>query len=267
MQYPEYSTLEVSCEGAVARLRLNRPDALNSVSSSMRMELVDAVAKINVDPDVRVVILSGNGRAFCAGADLTEAGAADPAARGLETELQLKGEYKPSIMGIVESPKLWIAQVTGAAAGIGSAYMLACDLVVMAESSYLYQAFIAIALIPDGGATWQLMHTLGRKRAMQIILEGERISANACLVYGLCNKVVADGSEADAAMEWAQSMAKKAPIAVRQTKKALHMASDVSFGEMISQEAALQNICISSEDAIEGVQAFLEKREANFKGR
>lgn len=267
MQYPEYTTLELSRDGAIAQLCLNRPDALNSVSGSMRAELIDAVAKINDDPEIRIVILSGKGRAFCAGADLTEAGASEASARGLETELQLKDEYKPSLMGIVESPKLWIAQITGAAAGIGSAYMMACDLVVMAESSYLYQAFIAIALIPDGGATWQLMHTLGRKRAMQIILEGERIPAKSCLEYGLCNKVVADGSEAASALEWAQALAKKAPIAVQYTKKALHIASDVSLGEMISREAELQNICISSDDAIEGVQAFLEKREANFKGR
>ena len=135
MDYPGYETLELQLHGPVLRLVLNRPDQLNAFSTQLRLELLDAVARINRDDKVRVVILAGAGRAFCAGADLTEAAAPDAAQRGMQTELQLKTEYKPSVMGIVESPKLWIAEVGGAAAGIGSAYMLACDLVVMARSS------------------------------------------------------------------------------------------------------------------------------------
>jgi 2-(1,2-epoxy-1,2-dihydrophenyl)acetyl-CoA isomerase len=262
-----YTTLLIEYHGPVARLVLNRPDKLNTFSTAMRQEMVQAVNQLNADPDLRVIVLAGAGRAFCAGADLADGFSADPLQQGPLTEHMLKTEYKPSILGITESTKLWIAEVSGAAAGIGSAYMLACDLVVMARGSYLYQAFAAIGLIPDGGATWQLLRAVGRKRAMEIILGGERIHAERCLELGLCNRVVEEGEETSTALDWARQMAKKAPLAVQFSKKALAMAADVNFGEMISQEAAMQNICISSDDSREGVTAFFEKREPVFKGR
>jgi 2-(1,2-epoxy-1,2-dihydrophenyl)acetyl-CoA isomerase len=262
-----YETLVIERHGPVARLLMNRPEKLNTFSTAMRHEMVAAVNQLNADPALRVIVLAGAGRAFCAGADLADDVAADPEHQGELTEHMLKSEYKPSILGITESSKLWIAEVSGAAAGIGSAYMLACDLVVMARGSYLYQAFAAIGLIPDGGATWQLLRAVGRKRAIEIILGGERIQAERCLELGLCNRVVEEGEETAAALEWAGQLARKAPLAVQFSKKALAMAADLNFGEMISQEAAMQNICISSEDSREGVMAFFEKREAVFKGR
>lgn len=262
-----YEAVRIEREGAIARLVMNRPEKLNSFDSILRREMIEAVAEVNSDPQVRVAILTGEGRAFCAGADLGEGFAGDPAERGASTEHMLKTEYKPSLLGIAESSKLWIAEVRGAAAGIGSAYMLACDLVVMAESAYLYQAFAAIGLIPDGGATWQLLRAVGRKRALEIILGGERIGAARCLELGLCNRVVAEGDETDEAMALARMLAQKAPLAVRYSKQALAVADASSFSDMVSREAELQNICISSDDAREGVTAFLEKREAQFSGR
>lgn len=262
-----YRTLRIEDHGAVARVVLNRPEKLNSFDATLRRELLAAVTAVNANPAVRVVVLTGAGRAFCAGADLGEGFAGDPADRGTATAHMLKSEYKPSLLGITESTKLWIAEVRGAAAGIGSAYMLACDLVVMTESSYLYQAFAAIGLIPDGGATWQLLRAVGRKRALEIILGGERVSAARCLELGLCNRVVADGEETEAAMGWAAALARKAPLAVQHSKQALAVADGCAFGDLITREADLQAICIASEDAIEGVTAFLEKREAVFSGR
>ncbi|MEE4277360.1 MAG: enoyl-CoA hydratase-related protein [Halieaceae bacterium] len=262
-----YSALRVERAGAIARLTLDRPDKLNAFDTALRRELVTAAQALNGDPEVRVIILSGAGRAFCAGADLSEGFDGDPRDRGAHTEHMLKSEYKPGLMAISESPKLWIAEVRGAAAGIGSAYMLACDLVVMAESAYLYQAFAAIGLIPDGGATWQLLRAVGRKRALEIILGGEKIPAARCLELGLCNRVVADGDEAAAAEAWAEELAAKAPLAVRYSKQALNVADGSAFGDMISREAEMQAICITSEDAREGVTAFLQKRKPNFSGR
>lgn len=262
-----YETILVERHGPVARLVMNRPDKLNTFSTTLRREMVDAVNVLNSDGALRVVILAGAGRAFCAGADLAEGFGSDPSERGNVTEQMLKSEYKPSLMGIVESPKLWLAEVSGAAAGIGSAYMLACDLVVMSREAYLYQAFAAIGLIPDGGATWQLLHGVGRKRAFEIIVGGERVYAPECHALGLCNRVVEEGEESAAALEWARELAKKAPLAVQFSKKALAMASTLGFAEMVSEEAAMQNVCISSEDSVEGVTAFFEKREAKFTGR
>jgi len=266
MSDPSFDTLLIERHGAVARLIMNRPEKLNTFSAAMRREMVTAVNHLNADPELRVVVLAGAGRAFCAGADLADSFSGDQSSAGALTEHMLKSEYKPSILGITESPKLWIAEVSGAAAGIGSAYMMACDLVVMADNAYLYQAFAAIGLIPDGGATWQLLHALGRKRALEIIVGGERIYADRCEALGLCNRVVKEGEETDAALAWAGELAQKAPLALQYSKKALALAADLGFGEMISQEAAMQSICISSEDSREGVQAFFEKRPAQFKG-
>ncbi len=262
-----YETLHIERDGAVARLVFNRPDKLNSFNTTQRRELIDAVDTLNGDSGLRVIILTGAGRAFSAGADLAEGFAGDASQRGALTEHMLKTEYKRSLMGIVESPKLWIAEVRGAAAGIGSAYMLACDFAVMAESSYLYQAFAAIGLIPDGGATWQLLKAVGRRRALEIILGGERIPAQRCLDLGLCNRVVPDGEEEAAVRAWAVQLAQKAPLAVQYSKQALALAENTGLGDMIAREAELQRLCIASDDAEEGVRAFLEKREANFSGR
>ncbi|MFT7288502.1 MAG: 2-(1,2-epoxy-1,2-dihydrophenyl)acetyl-CoA isomerase [Halieaceae bacterium] len=267
MSEQTFENVLIERHGPVARVIMNRPDKLNSFDAGLRQDMRGAVELINGEPDVRVVVLAGAGRAFSAGADLGAGFSGDRATRGAVTEAMLKTGYKPSLMGIVESPKLWIAEVGGAAAGIGSAYMMACDLAVMSEGSYLYQAFAAIGLIPDGGATWQLLHAVGRKRAFEIIVGGERVYAPQCLELGLCNRVVADGDETGTSLEWARLLADKAPLAVEYSKKALAMASVRSFGDMVSEEAAMQKICIASEDSEEGVVAFFEKRKAVFKGR
>jgi len=261
-----YEAVRIERDGSVARLILNRPDSLNAFNAALRRDLLAAVRDLNADPELRVVILSGAGRGFCAGADLTE-GFGESAANGLSTELMLNEEFKPSILGISESPKLWIAEVHGAAAGVGSAYAMACDLMVMAEDAYLYQAFAAIGLIPDGGATWQLLRAVGRKRAMEIILGGDRIHGPRCLELGLCNRVVPADELPAAALELAQKMAGKAPLAVQYSKRALALADRASLAETISAEATMQHILVESEDCQEGVTAFFEKRPAQFKGR
>jgi 2-(1,2-epoxy-1,2-dihydrophenyl)acetyl-CoA isomerase len=262
----DYAALTIERCGAVARVVLNRPDSLNAFDSTLRRELLLAITELNADDALRVVVLAGAGRAFCAGADLAE-GFGDSGGGGLMTEYVLNSEYKPAIMGIAESPKLWIAEVQGAAAGIGSAYAMVCDLMVMAEEAYLYQAFGAIGLIPDGGATWQLLRAVGRKRAMEIIVSGDRVYAPQCLELGLCNRVVSAGELSQETMAWAEQLAQKAPLSVMYSKMALARADSLTLGETISAEATMQHILIDSEDCREGVTAFFEKRPPEFKGR
>ena len=261
-----YETLLIEREGPVARLTMNRPERLNAFDPVMRTEIRDAVTQLNLDPELRVIILAGAGRAFSAGADLA-AKEDNPGDPGLSTEQMLKTDYKPALVGIMESPKLWIAQVTGPAAGIGSAYMLACDLVVMAKSAYLYQAFAAISLVPDGGATWHLNRILGPKRAMELIITGEKLSAERCEALGLCNRVVAPEELLANARDWAETLSAKAPLALRYSKESLNYAAEHSLGDVISNEARIQASCISSEDFKEGVSAFMGKRAPVWKGK
>ena len=182
-----YETVLVERHGSVAVVSLNRPDKLNSFDSALRRELLLVVREVNEDDSVRVVVLTGAGRAFSAGADLAEM---PEDKSNFRVEDQLNGEYKPALMEIHEAPKPWISAINGPCAGIGSAFGMVCDLTVMADDAYIYQAFAAISLVPDGGATWHLVRTLGRKRAYEVIVTGEKIRADKCLQWGLCNRVV-----------------------------------------------------------------------------
>jgi 2-(1,2-epoxy-1,2-dihydrophenyl)acetyl-CoA isomerase len=160
-----------------------------------------------------------------------------------------------------------VAAVAGPAAGIGLSFALACDLVMMSEDAYLLSPFAAIGLIPDGGATWLLARTLGYHRAYQLCVESERVPAARCLELGLANRVVpADALDAES-LAWAESLAERSPLALARTKLAMRAAMTSSFSETVAYEAHLQNACVESEDAQEGVAAFLGKRKAEFKGK
>ena len=260
----DYETVLIERHGPVAVVTMNRPDSLNTFNAALRRELLWAVREINGDDSVRVAVLTGAGRCFGAGADLTEE---QDTSGKFRVEDQLNGEFKPVLMEISEGPKPWISAVKGACAGVSSSFAMACDLTVMAEDAYIYQAFAAIGLIPDGGASWHLVRTLGRKRAYEIIVTGEKVSAQKCLDWGLCNRVVAVDELLPATLAWAEELAGKAPLSLRYAKQALNGAIEQNVGDTITGEAKLQHLCISSEDAKEGFSSFLEKRAPVWKGR
>tara|TARA_R110001599_G_scaffold353870_1_gene601348 strand:- start:138399 stop:139187 length:789 start_codon:yes stop_codon:yes gene_type:complete len=260
----KYQTVLVERQGETAVVSLNRPDSLNAFDAQLRSELLLAVREVNDDPAVRVAVLTGVGRAFCAGADLSESA---ENTENFRVEDQLNGEYKPVLLEMNRAPMPWIAAVNGAAAGIGSAFAMNCDLVVMADDAYIYQAFTAIGLVPDGGATWHLVRTLGRQRAYEVIVSGEKIRAQKCLDWGLCNRVVPAAELMEQTLAWADELASKSPLALRYAKQALNNAMEESVGDSISYEATLQHICINSGDAKEGVASFLEKRAPRWQGR
>lgn len=257
-----YETVVIERLGSVAVVTMNRPQALNAFDRNLRRELLLAAREVNCDDSVRVVVLTGAGRGFGAGADLAES-------KGehwrVEDELNL--EYKPIVLEITGAPKPWISAVAGPAAGISSAFAMACDLMVMAEGAYIYQAFAAIGLVPDGGATWHLVQTLGRKRAYEVIATGEKLSARKCLDWGLCNRVVSADALLDETLKWAQELAAKAPLSLRYAKQAVNQAAETGLAQTVSDEATLQHICVSSEDSQEGALAFMEKRPPVWKGR
>lgn len=260
----QYPTVLVERHGAVAVVSLNRPDKLNSFDGALRRDILRAVREVNDDDSVRAVVLTGAGRAFSAGADL---GDMPEDKANFRVEDQLNGEYKPSLMAIHEAPKPWISAINGACAGIGSAFAMVCDLSVMAEDAYLYQAFAAIGLVPDGGATWHLVRTLGRKRAYEVIVTGEKLRAEKCLQWGLCNRVVPAGKLMEETLAWAQEIAGRAPLSLRYAKQAVNAAVEDTVSETISTEARLQHLCMTSADAQEGVVAFMQKRAPVWQGR
>ena len=260
----DYETVQVERRDAVAIVTMNRPDVLNAFNSVMCEDLKWAVREVNDDDSVRVAVLTGAGRSFSAGADLTEM----PSEIGrFRVEDQLNNAYKPILMDIARAPQPWISAVNGAAAGVGSAFAMDCDLTVMADDAYIYQAFAAIGLVPDGGATWHLAHTLGRKRAYELMVSGEKLGAEKCLQLGLCNRIVAADALLDEVLAWAGELAARSPLALRYAKQSLNEAMDNSLDETISSEARLQHLCITSEDFREGVSAFMAKRAPAWKGR
>ena len=259
---PSYETIRVSSEDAIAIVTLDCPKKLNAMDDVLLRELLDAATKINDDDGVRIVILTGAGRSFCAGADLKMTSLA-----GRTVEDHLNDDHRPVLDAIRNSPKPWISAVNGAAAGIGSAYAMNCDLTVMADDAYLFQAFSAIGLVPDGGATWHLTNTIGRKRAYELIATGEKLPAARCLELGLCNRVVASDQLMNETLAWARQLAKRAPLSLRHAKSAVRTAVEQDLDTTFDREAELQMLCSASEDHSEGVSAFMEKRDPDFKGR
>ncbi|UZW55998.1 enoyl-CoA hydratase-related protein [Sphingobium sp. JS3065] len=254
-------TVSVEIQDAVAIVTLDRPDAQNAFNTALRGDLSQAIRAVEENTAVRAVVLTGRGRNFSAGADLNDRDRKDPS-----VERMLNEEYTPMLLAIMRSAKPWVGAINGAAAGIGSSFALACDLSVMGESACLYQAFVAIGLIPDGGASWHLVRTLGFKRAFEMMIAGERISAERCLALGLTNRVVPDALLLDQGLALARQLAVKAPLAVARTKAAVRFSADHPIEAVMPFEARLQQACTDSEDFKEGVAAFRAKRAATFLG-
>jgi 2-(1,2-epoxy-1,2-dihydrophenyl)acetyl-CoA isomerase len=211
----EFQTVRYAKDDAVAVITIHRPDAMNSFNIELRRELLAAFRQARSDDTVRVVVFTGEGRSFSAGADLKGSLSSD---RSVDEQLQL--EYRPIFECIAAMDQPVIGAVGGSAAGIGMSYALACDLLVMAENAFLLSPFTTISLVPDGGLNWLLVHQLGYRRAFQLSIECERIPAARCVELGLANKAVPAESLLDETLAWARSIAERAPLSLAATKKA-----------------------------------------------
>ena len=254
-------TVRFEQQDAVAVISLDRPDALNGFTDALRADLHNALQRAANDSAVRAVVLTGEGRCFSAGADLK---AGFDNAGGVEGQLQ--EEYRPTLEAIAEMPKPVIAAVKGFAAGIGLSYALQCDLVLMADDAFLLSPFTTISLVPDGGANWNLVRHLGYHRAYELSIEGTRITASRCIELGLANRTSPAESVLEDAIAWGNELAKRAPLSLAATKKAMRFAMDNAWGAAYDLEASLQGNLLNSDDAKEGVAAFFEKRAPEFKG-
>lgn len=258
----EYEDVNYTVQNRVATIALNRPETLNSISRGLRQDLLATLRRAESDDDVRIIVLTGEGRGFSSGADLTEDTSMYPS-----FVEQCEAEYKPFLMVMENSSKLIIAAVNGVAAGIGSAIVMHCDLVMMADDAYIYQAFSAIGLMPDGGATQLLVQRLGYHRALEMAVDAGRLTASECVDLGLANKRVASQSLREEAQKWAEHLAQGAPLAQKLAKQLMRKTAMMSYSEVVDEEAVLQSQCIASEDAKIGVNAFLTKRKATFIGK
>ena len=259
----EENAVLYSVDNHVALISLNRPKKLNTSSRALRADLGKAIKAAEADDDVRVVVFTGEGRAFAAGADLNESFTDD---HNTVTE-HLHKDHKPLIDAIRAAKKPFIAALHGATAGVNIAYALACDLIIMSENAFLLSPFSNIGLIPDGGTSWFLMSRLGRHRAYQMIIESDRLTSAQCLEYGIANKVVPDDGLRNAALDWANALAHdRPPLVMRYAKQVLNNIEDNAYNNAFDIEAKLQNSCVTSNDAREGISAFLEKRKATFTG-
>ncbi len=258
---PTISSVLTETSAGVTTITLNRPDNLNAFNVVQRAELHDAIIKANDDLDSAVVIITGSGKGFCAGADLAE-----KIPSGQTVEERLNKEYKPILIGIAESQKPYIAAVNGVAAGIGAALAMACDLIVMQSNAYFYQAFSAVGLIPDGGLSLHLSQQLGPKKAYEVMVLGQKMYADECLRLGLINRVSDADNLLDSTTALALELRARAPLSLRYTKEVMRKVAGETLANAISIEAGIQLITNQSEDFKEGKKAFLEKRKAVWKG-
>ena len=246
---------------AVALIALNRPDSLNGFTTELLADLREALVRADEDDSVRAIVLTGEGRAFSAGADL-KAGLS-----GGSLKNRLLHEYGPVFAAISEMPKPVIAAVPGFAAGVGMSVALHCDLVIMADDAFMLSPFTTISLVPDGGLNRLLIRQIGYRRAFELSVESERVPAERCIELGLANRSVPGDELRQAALDWAAKIARRAPLSVAATKKVMRLAMDHDEATCFRLEAELQGKLRESDDAAEGVAAFLEKREPEFKGR
>ena len=252
-------------DGGVATLTLNRPDKLNAFTDEMLAALAAHLKGLGRDDSVRCVVLTGAGRGFSAGQDLS--GVRDRAdAGGMNFRQHLEHAYNPVILALRTLEKPVLGAINGVAAGAGASVALACDMRIAAQSASFIQAFVGVGLIPDSGSTWALVRTLGFGRAYELASSGRKVSAAEALELGLVQRVVPDDDFPEQAASWAAELAQAPTRTLALAKRAMNRALTSSLAEALAYEAELQEIAGRTADHAEGVTAFLEKRRPEFRG-
>ena len=247
-------------EAGVALLQLNRPEARNALSPEMMEEIASELERIDPDPEIRCVVLAGSDEVFAAGADI----------RAMSERTFAEALRHPAAsfwrrLAAIKTPL--VAAVSGYALGGGCELALACDMIVASEDARFGQPEITLGIIPGGGGTQRIARTVGKQVAMEYVLTGRRFDAATAQRMGLVNKVVEKGDCLQQALELARTVAERPPIAARLAKQAVLAAEETAFSAGLESERRLYELAMATEDRVEGMRAFLEKREPKFEGR
>ena len=258
-----YETIRVTRDGPLLTITLNRPERLNAMPPQMADELGQAFYDLG---DARAVLITGEGKGFCSGADLAARGSGSALGGKGGSHEALINHYNPAISQIIRANVPVICAVNGPAAGVGCSLALAADFTIAARSAYFLQAFVNIGLVPDGGSTWLLTRAIGRARATRMMMLGEKISGTQAEEWGLVYKCVEDADLMTEARALAEKLANGPTIAYAQMKRNIATALDQNLQMVLLAEAEAQRVAGGTKDAMEGGMAFLQKRKAEFKG-
>ena len=261
-----FANIAFAVDGGIARLTLNRPDKLNSFTEDMHAELRTALDHIQDNPAIRVLVITGAGRAFCAGQDLADRAMQQVDGKMPDIGNTVERNYKPLILRLQNLRVPTIAAVNGIAAGAGASLALACDLVVASQSAAFLQAFAKIGLIPDTGGTWFLPQRVGMARALGLALLADKLPAAKAAEWGLIWECVADAEFAGRIDALARQLAVAPTKALVRTRQAMHAAPGHTLEQQLSMEGGYMRELGWSPDYAEGVAAFMAKRAPNFTG-
>ena len=255
----DFETIELKKENRIGIITLNRPKVLNAFNEQLVWDLQEATHNLREDNSIRVVVITGAGKGFTAGADLTES-----TSTWTSTKDSLNRGFLPIFKNIIEMPKPVIGSINGPAAGIGAAIAMACDLRIMSEDAYILSVFSNIAIVPDGGLSWLLTRYMGYTKAFEYAIEAKKITADECINFGIANKKVLLNDLESETIAWAERLAKRSPQSLSNTKKIMRNALEKTYLETYEEEAEIQNEIFGNEQNREAIKALFEKREPNF---
>ena len=262
----DFKAIQFTIENQVAWVTMNRPDARNAVNAEMRDELIGVLTDARVNGDVRALVLTGSGKGFCTGADLSGPRGQGPTGPGAGREV-MKQSSQRLIRALWDLEKPVIAAVNGVAAGLGSHLAFASDLVIAAQDARFIEVFVRRGIAVDAAGAFLLPRLIGLSKAKELVFFGDDLSADDAMKIGLVNKVVTGDQLIAAAREWAEKLAKGPTFAIGMSKRLLNRSLESSLETALEEEAMAQSLVTQSEDTREGMTAFMERRQPQFKGR